>query len=57
LEGTPINLSNLEFDLELANNEKNIFRKNAHLLRGIIGGHPFLNGSKRTAVTVVLKIL
>lgn len=55
--GSPLNLSNLEFELDLAKREKNVYKRSAHLLRGIVGGHPFCDGSKRTATNVVMKEL
>ncbi len=54
--GIIINKSNLEFAVDRAKEEKNIYKSNAHLLKGIIQGHPFLDGNKSTASEVVLKI-
>lgn len=53
-KGQVLNLSNLEFDVHLAKEAKNIYRINAHLVRGIVTGHPFSDGNKRTAAYVVL---
>ena len=55
--GSLINDSNLDFDIESANQEKNIFKSNAKLLRGIVSGHPFSDGNKRTAISEVSKRL
>ena len=53
--GSLINKSNLDFAVSKANMEKNIYKRNAHILRGIIVNHPFLDGNKRTAVGTILK--
>lgn len=50
---TLINRSNLEFDVEMANKEKNLYMANAYIIRGIISGHPFSDGNKRTALIVI----
>lgn len=47
--------SNLDFDVQMAKREKNIFKSNAYIIRGIIAGHPFSDGNKRTALTVITK--
>jgi prophage maintenance system killer protein len=52
--GSLLNKSNLEFDIEQANNQKNIFRSNAHLIRGIVCGHSFLDGCKSTALEITI---
>jgi len=51
--GCLLNKSNLEFDIERANEEKNIWRSNAYLVRGIVSGHCFLDGCKSTAMEVI----
>jgi prophage maintenance system killer protein len=53
--GSLLNKSNLEFDLEQANNEKNIFKSNAYLIRGIVTGHSFLDGCKSTALHITIE--
>lgn len=53
--GNLINKSNLDFAVEKANNEKNIYKRNAHIIRGIIVNHPFLDGNKRTTTEIVLE--
>ena len=53
--GALINKSNLDFAIDSANREKNIYRSNAKLLRGIVSGHPFLEGNKRTAIATISK--
>ena len=52
--GVLINRGNLEFAVDAANSEGNIYRSNAHLLRGIIQNHPFSDGNKSTASEIVL---
>ena len=52
--GSLLNKSNLEFDTDMANKSKDIYRSNAHLLRGIVQGHTFFDGNKKTASAVVL---
>jgi death-on-curing protein len=47
--GAMINRNNLEFTLEKARNAKTLFRKATIILEGIITGHPFVDGNKRTA--------
>jgi len=51
--GALINKSNLDFAIDSANQEKNIYRSNAKLLRGIVSGHPFLDGNKRTTIATL----
>lgn len=53
--GSLINKSNLDFAVDRSNREKNIYKSNAHLLKGIIQGHPFLDGNKSTASEIVLR--
>jgi len=53
--GSIINKSNLDYAVERANNEKNLYRSNAYLIRGIVVGHPFFDGNKSTASEIVLK--
>lgn len=53
--GCPLNISNLDFDLDVANHEKNIYRKNAHIIRGIVCGHAFSDGCKSTAMEITVR--
>ncbi len=53
--GSLINRGNLEFAIDKANKEKNIFKSNAHLVRGIIINHPFLDGNKRTTIDLITR--
>ena len=53
--GALVNRSNLDFAVQSANKEKNIYKSNAHLIRGIVVNHPFLDGNKSTVSEVVLK--
>lgn len=52
-EGCPLNIHNLDFDFDMAKHEKNIYRSNAHLVRGIVCGHSFMDGCKSTAIEVI----
>lgn len=47
--GAMVNSSNLEFTLAKAKNAKTVMKKAIVLLIGIIEGHPFVDGNKRTA--------
>lgn len=49
LSGALINRNNLEFTLDHAKSAKTMEAKAANLLQGIIQGHPFVDGNKRTA--------
>lgn len=51
--GSLLNRSNLEFDISKANKEKNIYKSNAYIIRAMTSGHSFLNGNKRTALTII----
>ena len=53
--GTLLNKHNLDFDIQMANQENNIYKSNAYIIRGIIAGHPFSDGNKRTALTIISK--
>jgi len=57
LGGSPLKLSNLEFDLDKANEESSPYRKCAFLIRGIVVGHSFVDFNKSTATTICLNIL
>jgi death-on-curing family protein len=45
---------NLEYSVDKANNEKNFYRKLAYIVRSLTSEHPFTDGNKRTAITIVL---
>lgn len=53
--GKLINPGNLRYDLEQAKYSKNIFRKQAHITRGIMVGHAFENGNKRTTAHILIE--
>ncbi len=48
-DGKFINQGNLDFTLDKTRNAKTIPKKAATLLEGIVTGHPFVDGNKRTA--------
>ena len=47
------NKSNLDYEIDVANKQKNIFRSLAHIVRGMTTSHSFTDGNKRTALVVV----
>ena len=53
--GKILNKSNLDFDLEQAELQRSVFRKNAYIIRGIVAGHPFIDANKRTAITLITR--
>lgn len=53
--GCLINKSNLEYAIEKSNKEKEIYKSNAYLVRGIIVNHPFLDGNKRTTSDIIMR--
>jgi len=53
--GSLINKGNLDFTLDSANHEKNIYKSNAKIVQGIINGHPFLDGNKRVTISLISK--
>lgn len=53
--GCPLNINNLDFDLDMANHENNIYKSNAYLVRGIVCGHSFLDGCKSTAMEIITR--
>jgi prophage maintenance system killer protein len=53
--GKLINPSNLRYDLEQAQYAKTLFRQQAHVVRGIVVGHSFHDGNKRTAAQIMMK--
>lgn len=44
----------LDYAVEKANEEKNFYRKLAYLVRSMTSDHSFVDGNKRTAITIVL---
>jgi death-on-curing family protein len=44
----------LDYAIEKANNENNFYRKLAYLVRSMTSDHSFIDGNKRTAITIVL---
>ena len=48
--GYPVNLGNLDFEVDMATRTKKPFRKAAHLTRAMTAGHSFSDGNKRTAI-------
>ena len=56
LGGKLVNPSNLMFDIDQAKRiNNNPFRKNAHVVRGIVVGHPFSDANKRTTTTFITR--
>jgi death-on-curing family protein len=53
--GSLLNKSNLEYDIEKANKEKNIYKSNAYIVRAMVSGHSFLDGNKRTASEILIR--
>ena len=53
--GNLINKSQLDFAIDKANREEDIYKSNAYLLRAIVVDHPFLDGNKKTATEVILE--
>lgn len=51
--GNPYNISNLDFEVDVANEQKNIYKKLAHVTRAMTSGHAFSDGNKRTALVVI----
>lgn len=47
------NKSNLDYEIDVANRQKNIFRSLAHVTRAMTNGHAFSDANKRTALVVV----
>ena len=45
--------SNLDFEIDMANRQKNIYKKLAHIARAMTAGHSFSNANKRTALVVI----
>lgn len=48
--GAFINKNNLEFALDKAKNAKTLAKAASAILYGIVTGHPFVDGNKRTAL-------
>jgi prophage maintenance system killer protein len=51
--GSVYNASNLDFDVDMANQQKNVFRKLAYTTRAMTSGHAFSDANKRTALVVI----
>ena len=51
--GNVFNESNLDYEIDIANKQKNIHRSLAHVTRAMTSGHAFSDGNKRTALVVV----
>lgn len=45
--------SSLDFDLDMANRQNNIFKKLAYATRPFINTHPFTDANKRTALVMI----
>jgi prophage maintenance system killer protein len=52
--GRPIAGDSLDYAIEKANEEKNFYKKLAYLVRSMTSDHTFIDGNKRTAITIVL---
>lgn len=52
--GKLIRKNSLDYAVERANEEKNFYRKLAYLTRSMTSDHSFLDGNKRTAITIIL---
>jgi death-on-curing family protein len=46
--------NSLDYSIERANEERNFYKKLAHLVRSMTSNHSFTDGNKRTAMTIVL---
>lgn len=53
LGGRVHNMSNLDFDVDQANHQKNIFKRLATASRSMIAGHAFSDANKRTALVMI----
>jgi prophage maintenance system killer protein len=53
--GSLLNKGNLEFDIDMANKQRDIYRSNAHVARAMTSGHSFLDGNKRTAAEILVR--
>jgi prophage maintenance system killer protein len=47
------NESSLDFDVDMANKQKNIFRQLAYATRAMTSSHAFSNANKRTALVMI----
>ncbi len=56
-KGTVVNHGNLDFTIQKANTEKNLAKRAAILLHGVITGHVFLDGNKRTAFVSAITLI
>ena len=55
LGGTLVNSSSLDFAIEMAEKQKNVYRKNAYLIRAIVVDHPFSDMNKSTATIIAMR--
>ena len=55
LGGTLVNPSSLDFAVEMAGKQKNVYRKNAYLIRAIVVDHPFSDMNKSTATIIAMR--
>jgi prophage maintenance system killer protein len=46
--------NSIDYAIEQANNEKNFYRKLAYVVRSMTSDHSFIDGNKRTAITMIL---
>jgi prophage maintenance system killer protein len=53
--GSVLEKGNLDFDIDQANHEKNIYKSNAYVIRAMTQGHAFFDGNKRTALTIIAR--
>lgn len=51
--GVIYNSDNLDFDIEQAKKQKNIFKKLAQVSRAMLSGHSFTDGNKRTSFVMI----
>jgi len=52
--GRPRPSNSLDYSVERANEEKKFFKKLSYLVRSMTSDHSFIDGNKRTAITIVL---
>ena len=52
--GRPRTPNSLDYAVEKANEEKNFYKRLAYLVRSMTSDHSFVDGNKRTAITIVL---
>jgi len=52
--GTLKDKNAIEFAIEEANKQKNVYKKLSYLIRSLTSDHAFWDGNKRTAITIIL---